>query len=420
MRHNRRAGPILIAVTAVLATIGACAAAGEAPPALPGIPDIGPPTAAPIGGPSVPVGGPAAPIGGPSVPPAPAAPAAPAGAPSTPVPAPTAAPAPSAAPSVPAPSAAPAGGPAAPTLTAEEHYARGEVLFGGTWTPIDSLFKNYLAARAELQGLQAKAATARDGVAAIQSQITAMKNESVQGEMPIRKDMAKQTGKRRELTKAAEATAPVRPKQLQAPPPPRQYAANVHSQYSSSSYSSAYDQAMQEWQRQKDIIDQTNQAAMQRYQTDYAAWKKAKDDADKELPKIEQALKDLQAKLEQNAAALAAKQAPVMEKLKAANEEAQGIARKIETLQTRIRGMADALLAAPETLRFKHGILEWEGALAPLADLQKQLNETQAEIDRVTQQMKAEGKAPEGWRHPQQERMDALAGLVARAKAAAQ
>ena len=393
MRYQWQPEAVRIAVTMVLVGVGAAlAVAGALPPALPGVPDIGPPTAAPL---------------------------APAVAPSAP--APTATAGPPAAPSGPAPVAAPGAAPAAPAgppLSAEEHYARGEVQFAGTWVPIDNLFKDYRAARAELQGIEAKTATARDGIATLQSQVTAMKNESAQAEQPIRKDVAKQTGKRREMTKASEARAPAQPRLQPLPQRPRQYAATMHSQYSSSS-SNQYDQAMQDYQMQLDAVTRANDMLTKKYQADYAQWKKAKDDADKELPKIEQALKDLQAKLDQNTAALTTRQAPVMEKLKAANDEAQGIGRKVDVLQARIKAMADAILAAPETVRFKHGILEWEGVLAPLADLEKQLNQTQADIDRVTQQMKAEGKAPEGWRHPQQDRMDALGRLVARAKAAA-
>jgi len=381
VRYHWQVQAIRIAATVVLVGVGAAlTAAGQAPDSLPGIPDIGPPATAPIGSPSAPT-------------PPPAAPSAPA-----PVAAPAATPA-----EVPA-------APAAPTLSPEEHYARGEVQFGGAWTPIDNLFKDYLASRAELQDAEAKATTARDGISTIQAQINAMKSESLLAEQPIRKDISKQTAKHRELTKASEAQPPPRPRLLQNPQRPRTYGGGASAQS---------DQAMQDWQAQMDAVTRANDAMKEKYKADYDQWKKAKDTADKELPKIDQALKDLQAKIDQNNAALITKQAPLLEKIKAANEEARGMARKIEALQTRIKGMADALLAAPETLRFKHGILEWEGVFWRVADLEKLLADTQAEIDRVTRQMKAEGKAPEGWRHPQQDRMDALGKAIARAKAAA-
>jgi chromosome segregation ATPase len=296
------------------------------------------------------------------------------------------------------------------------------VLLAGVWLPIDNVFKDYLAARTELQPLDAQVKTARDNIAAIQAQMGGMKNDSFQAEQPIRKDMSKQMSKRRELAKASDAPQPKAPRLQQIPQRPRQYAATMHSQQYSNNYSDPAQQAMQDWQRQVDAITRANDTLQKKYQQDKSEWKKAKDDADKELPKIDQAIKDLQGKLEQNATDLTTKQAPLMEKVKAANSDAQTIGRKMEAVQTRIKALADALKAAPETLRFKHNILDWEDAFWPTADLEKQLAESQAEIDRVCQQTKEEAKAagrplPDNWRHPQQDRMDALRTLITRAKA---
>jgi len=398
-----------IALTVILAAVlAASAAAAPAPPGIPGVPDLGPPTTAPIGNPPAPTP-PAVPSEPTAAPPA----TTPIAAPAAPVTPPASTP-----PAAPAAPAAPAG----PALSAEDHYAKGEVLFAGEWVPIDNLFRDYLAARVELQPLDAQAKASREGIAAIQAQMNIMKNDSLQGELPIRRDMSKQMAKRRDLTKDAEAPAPVKPRLQQIPQQPRNFAANMHSQNSNSS--NQYDQTLQDWQRQVDQINQVNAAATKKYQQDQAVWKKDKDNAEKELPKIDQAIKDIQGKISQNAAALTTKQAPLMEKIKAANEEAQTTARRIEAVQARIRGLVEALKAAPETLRFKHGIIDWEDTFWPLADLEKQLSQTQAEIDRVCRQMKAEAAdagrpLADNWRHPQQDRMDALGALIARAKAAA-
>ena len=58
-----------------------------------------------------------------------------------------------------------------------------------------------------------------------------------------------------------------------------------------------------------------------------------------------------------------------------------------------------------------------------MADLEKTLVDNQAEIDRLREQMKAEAKAAgrpfaADWRHPEQDKLDALKALLARAKAA--
>jgi len=394
VRSTCQGRTVLAALAAVLLAIATSGtAAGQAAPEIPGLPEIVPSPTAPIG---------AAP---PAAPPAASPAAAPAPAASTPSAAPV--------------TAAPAG----PPLSEAEHLARGDIQYGGAWTPIDDVFKGYLAARAELQPLDAKVTTARDGIAGIQSQMNVMKNESLQTEQPFRKDMAKQMAKRRELVKDSEAQPPQKPKLLQAPPQPRQYSSNIHSS-NSSGYGNQYDQQQQEWQRQRDQIERSNEAAQRKYAQDRADWKKAKDAADKELPNVDQAIKDLKAKIDQNAAELATRQAPLLEKVKAANEEAQAIGRRIEAVQTRLNALAAALKTASETLRLKRGILDWEGAFWPLADIEKQLAETQAEINRVCEQMKAESTAAgrplaDNWRHPQQDRMDAMRALVDRAKAAA-
>jgi predicted nucleic acid-binding Zn-ribbon protein len=407
VRPTDQRGTILIAVAAILVAVAAtCAPAAPAPPGIPGVPELGPPSTAPIGSPAAPTTPPSA--------------TTPAVAPPTAVPAAPAAAAPSA-PTTPATSAAAAS--AGPLITAEEHYAKGEVPFNGGWVLLDNLFKDYLAARAEMQPIDAKSKAAREVIAAIQAQLNTMKNESFQADLPIRKDISKQMAKRRDLAKDAETPAPLKPRLQQLPQQPRNYAANMHSQYSNSS-SNQYDMMMQDWQRQADLINRSNTAATQKYQQEQAAWKKAKDTADKELPNVDQAVKDLQGKIDQNSAALATRQAPLLEKIKVANDDAQAIARKGTVIETRLKAIVDALKASPESLRFKHRIVEWEGIFSSLADLEKQLAETQAEIDRVTQQMKAEAKAAgrplaDNWRHPQQDSMDALKALLARARTAA-
>jgi chromosome segregation ATPase len=383
-------------MAAILLAIAASGAdAGQAAPEIPGLPEIAPAPTAPIG----------------SVLPASAPPAAPPAASSA------------VAPAAPAPAAPVTAAPAGPPLSDAEHLARGDIQYGGAWLPIDAVFKGYLAARTELQPIEAKLKTARDGIVGIQTQMNVMKNESLQTEQPFRKDIAKQMAKRRELVKDSEAQPPPKPKLLQVPVQQRQYSSNMHSQYSSGN-SNQYDQQQQEWQRQRDQIDRANDAAQKKYAQDRADWKKAKDTADKELPNVDQAIKDFKAKIDQNTAALTTRQAPLLEKVKAANEDAQAIGRRIEAVQTRLNALAAALNATPETLRLKHGIVDWEGVFRPLADIEKQLAEAQAEINRVCEQMKAEATAAgrplaDNWRHPQQDRLDAMRAMVDRAKAAA-
>jgi DNA repair exonuclease SbcCD ATPase subunit len=323
-----------------------------------------------------------------------------------------------------APAAAPAPAAGLP-MTAEEHWAKDEVKYNNAWVSIDKLFQDYQAAKPELQPLGDKIKAGRDAAGAIQSQLNSMKNESALAERPTRNDLMKANTKRRELAKAADAPEPQKPNLQPIPPQPRNYSATVRGQSSSSRGfgSNQYDDLLLRWQQQVDAIRRANDTATKKYQDDRAQWQKARDDAQKQLPKLDADIKTLEQKLQQFAADLAIKQAPLMEKHKAISEEIRGIDRQVSAVETRIQNMADALRAAPEALGLKHGICEWEGGFSLLADLEKLYETTQADINRVHAQLKAEAQQagrpfPENWRHPQQDRMDALKALVAKAKAA--
>jgi chromosome segregation ATPase len=308
-------------------------------------------------------------------------------------------------------------------LTDSERLAKGEVRYGDAWVPIDNVFKDYQAALAEMQDLMQKAKTAAEGVAGIQYQLNQMKNENDASQQPTRNELAKSNAKRRELTKASETPEPRKPQLQPLPPKPKNYTANIRSTSNSRSSQDTYDRQMQDWQQEADAINKANDATMKKYQQDVAAWKKARDTAKAEIPKVDGQIKDLQQKLEQSNAALLTKQAPLLEKVKAANEEAQAIQRRISAAQTRLNELAAALTSAPENVRFQHGIVEWEGLFRTFADLDKELTETQAEVNRVKDQMRAEAVAagrpfPPDWRHPQQDRLDALKVLLDKARAA--
>jgi predicted nucleic acid-binding Zn-ribbon protein len=305
-------------------------------------------------------------------------------------------------------------------MTAEEHWAKDEVKYNNAWVWIDKLFQDYLAAKAELQPLGDKIKAGRDAAAAIQSQLNSMKNESVLAERPTRNELLKANTKRREMARAAEAPEPQKPKLQPIPPQPRYSSSSSSSRWSGSNQ---YDDPLRRWQQQVDAIRRANDTTAKKYQDDLAQWKKARDDAQKQLPKLDADIKTLDQKLQQFAADLAIKQAPLMEKYKAISEEILGIDRQVSAVETRIQNMVEALQAAPEALRLKHGICEWEGGFSLLADLEKLYETTQADINRVHAQLKAEAQQagrpfPENWRHPQQDRMDALKAIVTKAKAA--
>jgi DNA repair exonuclease SbcCD ATPase subunit len=159
----------------------------------------------------------------------------------------------------------------------------------------------------------------------------------------------------------------------------------------------------------------------QKYKQEMDAYRKAQDEAKKEMPKIQATITQDETQLKKIADDLETKQAPITDKFKTTSDEMGALLRQANTLAAKIQNMEAAMRAAPDDLRFAHGIVEWEGVFYPLADLEKLYTETQAEIVRVNQQMKAEADAagrplPANWRHPQQDRMDTLKALLDHAK----
>jgi hypothetical protein len=324
------------------------------------------------------------------------------------------------------PAAAPAPtGAAAPT-------AKGEAKYGDAWVTLEDLFKDYLAARTELQGWTAKVDAAREKLNAIQRRLNTMKTESAAAERPIRVELGKANNKRREYNKALSQKQPQKPVLLALPPPPRQTMPSTSTRrYGSSSYGgssssydtdSSYQNAVRDWEARCDVIKRQNDQATQKYQREMAEYKKEQEEAKKELPKIEATIKACEAKLEASAKELETKQAPTVEEAKAANEEVATIQRQMLALETRLKNLTDALKASSETLRHQHGIVEWEGLFYTAAELEKLCTDTQAEISKVHEQLAAEAAKsgqplPPNWRHPQQDRMDALKAILDKVKA---
>lgn len=303
----------------------------------------------------------------------------------------------------------------ASSVTDEEHFAKGEVQFDNQWVPIDDLFKDYQAARTQLQGLNAQVDATRIRMGELQHQLNEMKNQSAVQERLIRVEMAKAKAKQREYQKVLNAKAPTPPQLTPLPPQPAQ--TNYTNRWGNTT------DPQEGWRRACDAIKAQNDQLIQKFKQELDAYKKTQDEAKKEMPKIQTTIKQDEDQLKKIADDLETQQAPHADAFKAVSGEMGGLLRQTTALETRIQNMAAAMRAAPETVRFARGIVEWEGVFYPLADLEKLYADTQAEINRVNQQMKAEADAagrplPANWRHPQQDRMDALKALLDRVRPA--
>lgn len=329
------------------------------------------------------------------------------------------------------PASAARGEEAQPAATPESHQAKGEVKYGDSWVSIDTLFKNYLTSRTELQGLNSTVDAARAKLMELQRRLSQMKGDAAAAERPTRAEFAKARNKQRDYKRALDAKPPQKPVLQQLPPQPRQPATRSRSsrssRYGSGSsdyYDGAdqqYDDAVRAWEARADAIKRQNDAAMQKYKQEMDEYKKNLAEAQKALPKIEATIKDCEAKLDESAKALDTRQAPLLEDVKKANEEVLGIQAQVTAVGTRVKNMADAIRGAPESVRYQHGVVEWEGLFYTKGELEKLHTDTQAEIDRVREKLKEESAKsnqplPPGWRHPQQDRMDALKAILDKVK----
>ena len=302
----------------------------------------------------------------------------------------------------------------ASSATDEEHVAKGEVQFDNQWVPIDNLFKDYQTARTQLQGLNSQVDAPRGRMDELQHQLNEMKNQSAVQERPIHVELSKAKAKQREYQKVLNAKAPTPPQPRPMPPPPAQTNyTNQYSQYGTDPQA--------QWRQNVAAIQAQNQQLTQQYKQALDAYKKTQDEAKKEMPKIQATIAQDEVQLKKITGDLETQQAPTANKFKAVSDEMGAILRQANTLAARIQNMEAAMRAAPDDLRFAHGIVEWEGVFYPLADLEKLYTDTQAEINRVNQQIKAEADAagrplPANWRHPQQDRMDTLKALLDHAK----
>jgi len=300
------------------------------------------------------------------------------------------------------------------------------VLYNNAQVPIDQLFKNYQVARTELEAATAKAAATRDKLAEVQRRVTGMQNDVASAERPIRAELTKNISKQRDYQKALAAKAPVKPTARPLPPQPRAPTNSGNTGYGSgtgynSGTSPTYQNQLAQWQAQVARIQAEDAKAQQDYQKALADFQKAQTEAKAEGPKVDAAILEAQQKIAQLEAGLKVKQAPIMDEQKAAVDVVKTADMDVAAVKTRIDAMAEALRAAPDGMRIRHSLVEWKTFFYLLPELEKLYVDTQVEINRVTEKLKDDGiKAgmplPDGWRHPQQDDMDALKVVLTKAR----
>lgn len=304
--------------------------------------------------------------------------------------------------------------PAPPSAAADE---AATVVYRDQRISIADLFKEYGKIHKDLDEVAEKENVARGRLEELQRQQAQGRKDLATQQTPVRTELGKARAEEKEARRALNAKAPTRPRPIPLPPRPA-----VRSS-SSDSGTDGSQEAYYRWQVECQRVNQQNQQAEKRYQQDMAEYKAKQAKAQASLDKVLDKIKALLAKLDQMEKDADAKQPEVVAALKAVNEEILSCGREKTVIDTRVEEVMKTLRTVPEPVRLKAGIIEWEGALHELSDLEALHAKLQGEIDRVRAQLKAEAEKTglpfaDDWRHPQQDRMDGLKALIDKAKAA--
>jgi len=331
--------------------------------------------------------------------------------------------------------AAPAQEPTAETasssaaLAPEEHWARGEAQFEGRWLPIAKLFEMYRRERAVLREFEQRGTAEQQRLVVLNREMAELRSAARTEEMPIRRQLAEARNRLRECNAVLRQKPPAKPKMIPLPPPPRRPASGYDSR-SSSRYRSSrdgvsgwYEAARRNWQRKCDEIRRTNENRMQQYKRALDAYNAKKQEAQAEVPKLEATIKECLAKLEAIEKQHEQKGSPTKAQTEALVDRLRAHNRRVEAVRTRLEAIADALRAVPKPVLYKAGIAEFEGAFHNVAELEALARRTQEEIQRVREKLQRECEAlgiafPEGWKHPQQPRVEKIQALLAEVRKA--
>ena len=294
------------------------------------------------------------------------------------------------------------------------HYARGEIHYGEAWIAVKELFQQYLNTQAEIEGILDQGHQKRIELDDINRQAYALRSESQNKERPIRAEMAKAIVDRRKAETALRTPPPVEPQYEPLPPQP------ASNQYSATSYL----QAMSNWQQEVRRIRDQNRTLKRDYDKRLADYQQAKATATSVIQSSQAKVAACQGQLDTLTKELETAQAPLLDKRQALNDLMLALDRQAQVFRTRSDAIAEALRAAPQELLWREGIAEWDGQFRLLKDLRTLHAELQAEIDRMRVELEEAARLagrdfPTDWRHPQQDKVDALKALIERAEAVA-
>jgi DNA repair exonuclease SbcCD ATPase subunit len=300
---------------------------------------------------------------------------------------------------------------AIPSEDAAAHYAKGEVKYGEVWISLAELFQNCRQVHVEMEKLLEESKKAQSALDDLNRQIYTLRGENDNSKRPVRTDMAKAVADKRKADAALRAQPPTEPRYEREPLQP------AHVQYSSDSYRDAMDN----WRSEVRRIRDQNTALKREYDKRLAEYQKAKAEANSVIQAAQAKVAECQKQLAALDKQFEDAQTPVLAKRVQTNDQIQSLGQQARALLVRAQAMEQAMREAPETVLFRGRIVEWDGKFYPLDELRALYAETQGEIDRVRDQLREDARLagrsfPDDWRHPQQDKIDALKILIERAE----
>jgi len=248
--------------------------------------------------------------------------------------------------------------------------------------PIESLFQDYVGAREDVRRLGEERDAEQDRLSDLEQQIRQIQMQYTAEVRPLRSELS--------LARAKLA---------------------------------ACDRVLAEREPRRPVVgidvNAGNKVVQQRYNRALGAFRRRRDQAKKAKPDLEQRISQLEAQLATIDARLPSEQTPLLVELRALREKQNDLAQQVGAAMSRAGALADALRRTPEDQRLRRGICEWEDTFYSVDELRRILDDLKAEIDRDRAELKAKVEAdgrtlPEDWRHPQQDRIDALKALIER------
>jgi predicted nucleic acid-binding Zn-ribbon protein len=300
-----------------------------------------------------------------------------------------------------------------------------KVMYKDQPTPLVTIFMMYRQANADLKYQAEKEKVVRAKLDEVQRTQSLARKELANEENPVRQEMAKLRNKERDVRKTLAEEQPKKPIPTPLPAQPAQQN-NNNSSYSGSGYSgnnNNSNNAYMQWQQQVQQINQQNQQKDRKYQQDMKDYKDKQTKAKADLADLASQIKALDGKIADLDKNFDGSQVDNVAAAKTINDELQSIGRQTEVITSKLQALAEALRGAPENIRLASGIAEWETSFYAVNELKALYEDTQEEIDKVRDQLKADAEAAgrtfaADWRHPQQDRMDALKALLDKLKAA--